>query len=117
MIEDEDGRHEHLHVLLTSPSLAGEIVTACISTRRRWSEALVCVHPGDHPFVISESVVPYHFAAIRKCESIEASVKAGKARPKEKASPELLRRMQAGLLDSEFTPPGVCAFYKALSDI
>jgi len=47
MLEDEDGEDEHLHILLTSPSLAGEVVTASISTRRRWSEALVCVHPGN----------------------------------------------------------------------
>jgi len=115
MIDDEDGCDEHLHVLLTSPSLAGEVVTASISTRRRRSETLVCVHPGEHPFVTSESVVPYHFAAIRTCAAIEASVKKGTARPKEKASPELVRRLQAGLIDSEFTPPGVRAYYVGIT--
>lgn len=111
MIEDEDGCDEHLHVVLTAPSLAREVVTACISTRRRRSESLVCVRAGEHPFVTSESVVPYHFSAIRTCAAIESSVKNGTARPKEKASPELVRKMQAGLIDSDFTPPGVRAYF------
>jgi hypothetical protein len=115
MIEDEDGCDEHLHVVLTTPSLAGEVVTASISTRRRRSEVLVCVHPGEHPFVTSESIVPYRFSAIRSCAAIEASVKCGRARPKSKASPELVRRMQAGLVDSEFTPPGVRAYFVGIT--
>jgi hypothetical protein len=115
MIDDEDGCDEHLHVLLTSPSLAGEVVTASISTRRSRSETLVCIHPGEHPFVTLESVVPYHFSAIRTCAAIEASVKNGKARPKEKASPELVSKMQAGLIDSEFTPPGVRAYFVGIT--
>jgi hypothetical protein len=117
MIEDEDGSDEHLHVLLTSPSLAGEVVTACISTRRRWSETIVCINPGEHPFISRESVVPYRFAAIRSCMAIEAAVKNGKARPKEKASSELVKKMQAGLIDSDFTPPGVRAYYIGVTQV
>jgi hypothetical protein len=117
MIEDEDGEDEHLHVLLTTPSLAGEVVTASISTRRKWSETLVCVHPGEHPFIHLESVVPYHFSAIRTCAAIEAAIKSGAARPKEKASPELVRRMQAGLIDSDFTPPGVRAYFVGITQV
>lgn len=115
MIEDEDGADEHLHVVLTKPSLAGEVITACISTRKRWSEPLVCIQAGEHPFITRESVVPYRFAAIRTCADIEKAVQAGSARPKEKASPELVRKIVAGLRDSDFTPPAVLAYYKAIS--
>ena len=117
MIEDEDGEDEHLHVLLTTPSLAGEVVTVSISTRRKRSETLVCVHPDEHPFIRVESVVLFHFAAIRSCASIEAAIKSGAARSKEKASPELVRRMQAGLVDSDFTPPGVRAYFVGMTQI
>lgn len=117
MIEDEDGEDEHLHVLLTSPSLAGEVVTASISTRQRWSETLICIQPGEHPFISVESIVAYRFAAIRTCTAIETAVKNRTARPREKASPELLRRMQAALLDSDFTPPGVRAYFVAITHI
>jgi hypothetical protein len=115
MIEDHDGTDEHLHVVLTNPSLAGEVVTASISTRRRWSESLVRLQVGEHPFITSESVVPYAFAAIRTCASIEAAVRSGTARAKEKASPQLVSKMIAGLIDSDFTPPGVRAYYFAIS--
>jgi hypothetical protein len=115
MIEDADGENEHLHVLLTSPSLAGEVVTASISTRRTRSETLVCVHPGEHPFVRSESIVAYKFSAIRTCAAIESAVKNQTARPREKVSPELLKKIQAGLLDSDFTPPGVRAYFVAIT--
>jgi len=117
IIEDEDEEGEHLHVLLTSPSLAGEVVTASISTRRSWSETLVCVHPGEHPFIRSESVVPYRFSAIRTCAAIEAAVRAGTARPKEKATPELVSKMQAGLIESDFTLPGVRAYFIGITEV
>lgn len=117
MIEDEDGEDEHLHILLTAPSLGGEVVTASISTKRKRSETLVCVHPGEHPFIRVESVVPYHFSAIRSCAAIEEAIKSGAARAKEKASPDLVRRMQSGLIDSEFTPPGVRAYFIGITRV
>ena len=117
MIEDEDGEDEHLHVLLTAPSLAGEVVTASISTRRKRSETLVCIHPGEHPFIRVESVVLYHFSAIRSCAAIEAAIKSGAARAKEKASSDLVRKMQSGLIDSDFTPPGVRAYFVGITRV
>ena len=117
IIEDEDGAKEHLHVVLTSPSMADEVITASISTRRRWSESLVCLQVGEHPWITAESVVAYRYAAIRTCSAITAAVADGKARTKEKASPELVKKILAGLVDSDFTPPAVRAYYKAISQI
>lgn len=117
VIEDDDGTKEHLHVILTAPSLADEVVTASISTRQRWSETLVCLQIGEHPWITAESVVAYRYAAIRTCAAILAAVAAGKARAREKASPELVKKMLAGLVDSDFTPPAVRAYYKAISQI
>lgn len=116
MLEDEDGAHEHLHIVLTQPSLAGEVVTVNVSTRRRWTEPLVCIQAGEHPFIKVESVVPFRFAAIRKCSDMENAIQAGIARPKEKISPALLNRIVAGLVDSDFTPPEVRRFYIAISN-
>jgi len=82
LIEDEDGAKEHLHVILTPPTLADEVITASISTRRRWSETMLCLQPGDHPWITTDSVVAYRFAAIRTCAAITAAVAAGKARQK-----------------------------------
>jgi len=115
MLENEDGTDEHLHVLLTSPSLAGEVVTVSISTRRPKSEILVCLGPGDHPFITRPSVCPYRFAKIRSESSIIAAINNGTARHKEPASEALISKLVAGLMDSDFAPPGVKAFYLGIT--
>jgi hypothetical protein len=112
MIEDEEGGKEHLHVLLTKPASEGEVVTACISTRRSRSETLVCLEVGDHPFIKHPSIVAYRFAAIRRCSDIEAAIVRGDARLQPKASDALVKRMQDGLVDSDFTPNEVRAFVR-----
>ena len=114
MLEDEDGEGEYLHVLLTSPNSTGEVVTVSISTRKARSETLVCLLPGDHPFIARESVCPFRFAKIREVAAIEEALQNGWARSKEKASEKLLAKLVAGLRDSDFVPPGVLAFYLAI---
>jgi hypothetical protein len=111
MLEDEDGEDEHLHVVITEPSPAGEVVTVSISTRRAKSECLVRMQPGEHSFITRESVCPYRFARIRTCAVIEAALADGRARAKEPATEQLLGKLAAGLLDSDFAPPGVRAYY------
>jgi hypothetical protein len=115
MIEDDHGTCEHLHVVLTEPSLAGEVITASISTRRRWSEALIFIQVGEHPWIRAESIVPYRYASIRPCKGIEAALADGTARVKEPASDALVKKMCGGLIESTFTHPDVTAFYKAVS--
>jgi mRNA-degrading endonuclease toxin of MazEF toxin-antitoxin module len=59
----------HLWIILTPPS-EGEVVTVSVTTRRRKSETLVQLHPGDHPFIAHESVIAYAYARIRTVEEI-----------------------------------------------
>ena len=115
MIEDEDGEGEHLHVLLTDPSLAGEVVTVSVSTRRARSELLVCIKPGEHPFITRESVCLYRFARVREIKAIEQAISSGLARSKEQASEVLVLKLIKGLADSDFAPPGVLAFYRGIT--
>ena len=89
ILEDEDGLAEHLHVLLTSPNSSGEVVTVSVSTRRPRTESLVCLQPGDHPFITRESICPYRFARIREVQSIEEALRNGWARSRERASEKL----------------------------
>jgi mRNA-degrading endonuclease toxin of MazEF toxin-antitoxin module len=112
MIDDDDETKEHLHVVLTKPAADGEVITVPICTRHRWSEVLVCVEPGDHPFIEHSSIVAYRHARIRKCASIQRAIECGKARSKEHVSESLLARMQAGLLDSDFVANEVRAFFR-----
>jgi hypothetical protein len=112
MLDDDDETKEHLHVVLTKPTLRGEVVTAAICTRYRWSETLVCLDVGDHPFIRHASVVAYRHATIRKCATIEEAIARGYARSKERVSAQLLKRMQDALVDSDFVANDVRAFFR-----
>lgn len=112
MIEDDDETKEHLHVILTKPTAQNEVVTVAICTRRRWSETILCLDVGDHPFIQHASVVAYRYAEIRNCTQIEEAVRRGIARPHERVSIQLLRRMQAALIDSDFVTHEVRAFFR-----
>ena len=115
MLEDEDGADEHLHIVLTTPTASGEVVTVSISTRKPKSESLVVLHKGDHPFIRHESTCLYHFSRIRSCTAIQDAVSKGLARQKHDASPELVKKLCAGLMESEFVPRGIRAFYKEIA--
>lgn len=112
MLDDDDEAKEHLHVILTKPTAEGEVVTVVICTRQRWSETLLCLDVGDHPFIRHASVVAYRYARIRKCSAVEGALARGQARSKERVSPQLLKRMQQALSDSDFVSNDVRAFFK-----
>ncbi len=112
MLDDDDEAKEHLHVVLTAPTPEGEVVTVAICSRKRWSETLICLDIGDHPFIKHASVVAYRYARIRKCTAIEQALSRGMARAKERISEPLLRRMQQALIDSDFVSNEVREFFK-----
>jgi hypothetical protein len=112
---DEQDDTLHLWIILTPPS-EGEVVTVSVTTKRRRSETLVQLHPGDHPFIVHDSVIAYSYARIRTVEEIEVAVASGAAKLREPVSPELLRRVCNGLIDSDFTPNGIRHFYKSIQN-
>ncbi len=110
---DEQDDTLHLWIVLTPPS-EGEVVTVSVTTKRRRSETLVELRPGDHPFIAHDSVIAYGYARIRTVEEIEAAIASGAAKLREPVSPELLSRACSGLVDSDFTPHGIRHFYKGV---
>lgn len=112
---DEQEDTLHLWIVLTPPS-EGEVVTVSVTTKRRRSETLVELHPGDHPFIVHDSVIAYSYARIRTVEEIEVAVASGAARLREPVSPELLRRVRNGLIESDFTPNGIRHFFKNIQN-
>ena len=110
--ETEDDE-PHLTIIITPPE-EGEVVTVTVTTRRRHSETLVTLNVGDHPFIKWASGIAYSYARIRTVDEIENAIRSGRAKTREPVSPDLLKRIRAGLLDSEFTPNGVLHFYKSL---
>lgn len=110
---DGDEDNFHLWVIVTSPS-EGEVVTVCMVTARKKTERLVQLAPGDHPFVKHNSAIAYGFSKIRTVADIESLFANGSAYPKEPMAPHVLSRIQAGVIDSDFVPNGVRAFYLAV---
>ncbi len=56
---------------------------------------------GDHPFIEHESVI---------------AIRNDTAKQREPISRELLTRVQAGLLDSDFTPNGVRQYFREVME-
>jgi hypothetical protein len=108
---EEDDQDLHLWIIVTPP-YQGEVVTVSVTTKRRTSETLVVLPGGCHPFINRDSVISYGYSKIRFVSDIEAAVQNGTAKKREPVSPELLKRVQTGLRDSDFTPNGVRHFYK-----
>ena len=79
-LDDEESSKEHLHIVLTKPNADDEVITVPICTRYRWSEVLVCLEVGDHPFIRHPSVVAYRYARIQKCALIHRAIESGNAR-------------------------------------
>lgn len=108
---DGDEANFHLWIIIT-PANEGEVVTVCLVTAHKRSERLVVLNKGDHPFVQHESVIAYRYCQIRDVADIEELINRDLAKSREPVSPSLLKRIQAGLVDSDFTPNGVRAFYR-----
>jgi len=108
---DEADLDLHLWIVISPPG-EGEVVTVSVTTRRKRSETLVVLKPGDHPFITRESVIAYSYSRIRTVDDIETALQNGTAKKREPVAETLLKRVQAGLLDSDFTPNGVRQFFR-----
>ncbi|MDT8369702.1 MAG: hypothetical protein RQ745_10880 [Longimicrobiales bacterium] len=75
-----------------------------LTTRRRGSDLTVVLRPGDHPFVVRETVVFYADARLVVTEQLENLISAGATSTHAPCSPQLLERIQAGVFSSPFTP-------------
>ena len=107
-----DGEEDNFHLwVVITPTEEGEVVTVCVVTAHRRSERLVVLQTEDHPFIQHESVIAYGFLKIRTVSDIQELLNRGFAKRRDPVSAALLKRIRAGLLDSDFTPNGVRAYY------
>jgi hypothetical protein len=110
---DEGEENLHLWIIVTPPS-EGEVVTVCLVSAHKRSERLVVLNVGDHPFVRHESVIAYHYSRIRATSDIESALATGAAKRREPVSDNILKKIQAGVIDSDFTPNGVRYYYNSV---
>lgn len=114
--DDENQEKFHLWIVVTPP-VGGEIVTVCLVTATKYYERLVVLNQGDHEFITHESAIGYRHSTIRQVDDIEAAIQAGKAKMRSPISPGILKRIQDGLLDSDFTPNGVRFYFRQVMKV
>lgn len=109
------GSTPHLWIVLTAP--AGEppeVVIVSLTTLRPHSDETVVLHPGDHPFVQHPTCVYFSDARIVAVAQLEKALRQGQAVPRADVSPELLRRIREGLLESPWTVHRIRRYCKAI---
>ena len=104
----------HLWILLTNPDERGLAVMVNITTKRPNSDCAVILKKGDHPYITHPSVVFYADAQITDTSLIESAIDTEHPQviPCNSCSPEILRRIQQGLIISDFTPAKVIQFFR-----
>ena len=103
----------HLWIVLTEASSATDkAVIVNVTTLREGSDTTAILKSGDHPFIVKPSVIYFHGALIVDLAMIEEGFSAHVCTPQPPCSPDLIARIQRGLLESEFTPDRVARFYR-----
>ena len=111
MFADESTPGWHLIVVITSP-FNGEVVTAAITTRTPKSDTMVVLEPKDHPFIKHQSVVAFHYSAIRRVADVEQAVSSGDASPRQDVETKLVTRIREACIESDFTSHEVRFFLR-----
>lgn len=112
----EDEQDLHLRIIVNSPTENGEVVLVSVTTKRKKSELLVQLTVGDHPWLRHDSVIAYRYSIITDVTKIENALHNGYAVMQAPVSPQLLKRAQRGLLESDFTPNEVRYFFQSISE-
>ena len=103
----------HLWIVITDPTGdPPQVVIVSFTTRRAGADPTVIVRPGEHPFVVRETVIHYTDSRLVRVEQLQALVENGIPTFHEDCSEALLARIQGGVLASPFTPhfiKGYCA--------
>ncbi len=96
---------EHLWVLITRPDPANrEAIMVTVTTQRPHSDTTTVLNRGEHPFIQRPSVVLYADARTVDSRLLDQALASGSFRAHAAFSGPVLRRIQAGLQTSPFTP-------------
>ena len=104
-------RGGHLWIALSLPDREGRISAVNITTHRprtrNHSATCLLLHDYDHPYVEHVSCIAYRLAEHQPVWEIESGQHGSKPVFHQPCSPQLLRRIQEGALDSPLTPSAV----------
>lgn len=107
---DERG---HLFVVLSQTTTLNEVVLTNLTShypdRARHGATCVVVRSGDHPWVRRDSCVYHQRIALVNSSDIDRGLRDGEFRSHPPLTPQLLRRLQDGVLASSLVSPEVKA--------
>lgn len=92
--EDRPG-NDHLHVVVSRTDRP-DIVIVNLTTQRSRSDLSCVVRPGEHRFVVRNSVVAYGFAEVISSSVLHAKLASGDISPHDPMSDDLVRRIWDG---------------------
>lgn len=99
--EDDIGGKPHLHIVISEPNQADEVVLVSVTTRRAKSDTMVCLNPGEHEFIVQPSVITYAYSKVLTVARLGEMVDRGEANPKQRTSDVLLKRAQDGMAETD----------------
>ena len=106
LLPKNDNKTEHLWIVITTPDENGKAVCVNISSlRAAFCDKTVIITPGEHPFIVKDSVVRYADAGVLDLKEVHKALEANNYNIvcvlKAPCSPILLRKIQDGLLKSQ----------------
>jgi hypothetical protein len=105
--------NRHLWIVVTEPQPPDfQCVIVNITRQQQKSDNTVVLRPGDHPFIVRDSVIRYADASIVDVRDLDRCLANRVAKPRDACSAELLKRIQGGISVSIFTPKKVVDFCK-----
>lgn len=94
----------HLWIIISDPTPRDEVVIVNVTTSDLGSDRSCVITHGEHPFITHESVIAYYFAKLISVEKIKEWKNRQYFESRQPVKPPLLRRIQQGAVDSDYTP-------------
>jgi len=95
----------HLLIIVCEPFGTPEsVITVPLTSKKSNSDMTVTLSPGDHDFIIQDTVIGYGFARIFETEDIKRRILEKDFEPHDKFDDDLIKVIQRGLIESPHTP-------------
>jgi hypothetical protein len=115
LIYDDQGAPPHLHIVITEPDESGLVVLVSVTSERAKSDTMVRLSSGDHPFIRHPSVITYAYSKLLSEARLRELVLTGEAFAREAASADLVRRLRAGMNETDRAPRDVQNFFRRVT--
>ncbi len=102
----------HLWIILTDPDEDGKVIGVNLTTRDNSIDNTLILNVGDHPFVRRPTAVIFSRTRRIPISVLENLLAKGRAKAWDPCSSELLDRIRAGAVASDYTPCGLITYLK-----